>query len=103
MRDERIWVFAESGIVGRVFETSVWDEPIIPTWERKFHKNEKPLGLMCRLLAWLPDGPIIDPFMGSGTTLLAARFHRRIAVGIEKDEQYCEVAARRLNQGALAL
>ena len=103
MRDERIWIFADVGIVGRTFETSVWDERIIPTWERKWHKNEKPLNLMMRLLNWLPDGPILDPFMGSGTTLRAAKELGRRAIGIEIEERYCEIAARRLDQEVLAL
>lgn len=103
MRDERIWLFSENGIIGRRFETTVWDEPIIPTWERKEHKNEKPLRLLKRLLAWLPLGSVLDPFMGSGTTLVAAKRLGRRAIGIEIEERYCEIAVRRLAQKELAL
>ena len=71
MRDERIWLFAAEGIVGRTFETSVWDHPIIPTWGFKHHKNEKPVSLMERLVAFLGPASILDPFMGSGTTGVA--------------------------------
>jgi site-specific DNA-methyltransferase (adenine-specific) len=102
MRDERIWLFSSVGITGKRFETSVWDEPVIPTWSHKFHKNEKPLALMKRLLMFLVDGgTIIDPFMGSGTTLVAAKELGLRAIGIDINERYCETAANRLRQGVL--
>jgi site-specific DNA-methyltransferase (adenine-specific) len=69
------------------------------------HPCPKPL----RLLTWLvgeasdPGGLVLDPFMGSGTTLRAAKDLGRKAVGIEIEERYCEIAARRMGQGVLAL
>ena len=100
-RDERVWLFASAGIKGERFETSVWHEPVIPTWSHKHHKNQKPLKLMTRLLAWLPGKSLCDPFMGSGTTLVAAKELGLRAVGIDINERYCEIAAKRLAQDML--
>jgi len=100
MRDERIWLFSACGIIGTRFETSVWDEPIIPTWAHREHRNEKPLRLMSRLVSWLTAGTIIDPFLGSGTTLVAAELLGRRGIGIEIDPGYFDIACRRVEQAA---
>lgn len=98
MRDERIWLFSASGIRGARFETSVWDCPIIPTWAFKHHKNEKPIPLMKRLLAFLDPATVRDPFMGSGSTGVAAVEQGRDFIGIEQDERYFDIACRRIEQ-----
>jgi site-specific DNA-methyltransferase (adenine-specific) len=98
MRDERIWLFSASGIKGATFETSVWDSPIIPTWSFKHHKNEKPIRLMQRLLAFLNPETVLDPFMGSGSTGVAAMKDGRRFIGIEQDPSHFATACRRLRE-----
>jgi len=63
----------------------------------------KPLQLMKVLLGWVGGNMILDPFMGSGTTLRAAKDLGRKAIGIEIEERYCEIAAKRMSQMAMDL
>lgn len=65
------------------------------------HPCPKPLGLMLSLVGVMPGEVVLDPFMGSGTTLRAAKDLGRKAIGIEIEERYCEIAAKRLAQGVL--
>jgi DNA modification methylase len=73
--------------------------------EGKLHPTQKPLPLMSWCLGFLPNsvGLIVDPFMGAGTTLRAAKDRGLRSIGVELDERYCEIAAKRLAQEVLAL
>lgn len=70
---------------------------------RPDHPCPRPLDAMGFLVDTLSHAGhvICDPFMGSGTTLVAAKRLGRRAIGIEIEEKYCEIAAKRLSQGAL--
>jgi len=66
--------------------------------EQRVHRAQKPLPLMRWCIEQAPSDcqTILDPFAGSGTTLLAARELGRTAIGIEREEAFCEMAAKRL-------
>jgi DNA modification methylase len=79
---------------------------IVVSWESegRTHPNEKPVSLCCHLISKTKARTkIVDPFMGTGATLVAAKKCGRRAIGIELEEHYCETAARRLAQGVLPL
>ncbi|MGH3834202.1 MAG: DNA-methyltransferase [Pseudonocardiaceae bacterium] len=75
----------------------------VVTWASKgrTHPNQKPTGLLVTLLAKCPRGVVADPFAGSGSTLVAAKQLGLPSIGVELEERFCEVTARRLDQGVL--
>lgn len=84
------------------FPESIICYPAVAQTERR-HETEKPLELMRYLLQTYtePDATVLDFACGSGTTLRAAKDLGRKAIGIEIEERYCEIAARRLQQEVL--
>lgn len=72
---------------------------------RAVHPTQKPVGIVDPLIRYSaePGGLVLDPFMGSGTTLRAAKDAGRRAIGIEVDEKYCEAAVQRLGQETMIL
>lgn len=69
--------------------------------EGRCHPTQKPVGLYRTLIQRTPGTLILDPFMGSGTTLRAAKDLGCKAIGIEIEEKYCEIAAKRMAQTAM--
>jgi site-specific DNA-methyltransferase (adenine-specific) len=76
---------------------------IAATVPKVLHPSAKPVSLMRWVIGRCPLGTIIDPYMGSGTTLVAAKSLGRHAIGIEIEERYCETAANRCRQEVLGL
>ncbi len=68
------------------------------------HPTQKPAALWAWVLSlrWMPEGVIVDPYMGAGSLLIAAKDAGRKAIGIEIEERYCEIAAKRLAQEVMA-
>jgi site-specific DNA-methyltransferase (adenine-specific) len=102
---EPIWCLSEDGFV--LYGGTDWHGASTPRSNRDIeavgHPYQKPISVMSWLVAKTRAETILDPFMGSGTTLRAAKDLGRKAIGIEIEERYCEIAAKRLQQSVMAL
>jgi site-specific DNA-methyltransferase (adenine-specific)/modification methylase len=70
---------------------------------RRLHPTQKPIALMGGIIGQYttPGALIVDPYLGSGPTAVAAKMLGRRCIGVELEERYCEIAARRLQQDVL--
>lgn len=100
---EPIWALGPDGF--QLYGGTDWFRTSTPRQGRDRgatgHPYEKPVEVMRWLIDKCPPGVIADPFMGSGTTLRAAKDAGRHVIGVEADERWCEVAATRLAQEVL--
>jgi site-specific DNA-methyltransferase (adenine-specific) len=100
---EMAWTRGTRGTVPRCYH-HLWNGLLRASEKhiRREHPTQKPIALMRWCLDFFPDAQtILDPYMGSGTTLRAAKDLGRKAIGIEIEERYCEIAANRLRQEVL--
>jgi DNA modification methylase len=109
----RVWRNQHELVIAGRWETSNFTESggsrsdvirakVIPSGDRT-HPVEKPTSVLAPLIepTTEPGATVLDPFAGTGSTLLAARMAGRRVIGIEAEERYCEIAAKRLAQDCL--
>lgn len=97
-------IYATNGPAETDFDGAVQNVFRCAPQSEKEHIAQKPRDVMQWVLSVVPPASVVlDPFAGSGSTLVAAKALGHRAVGIEVDERYCEIAARRLSQGVLDL
>lgn len=111
---ELVWLFKKApGLKWRGIKNTMIDVPnlqagcmsgerFVDTTGSPLHPTQKPVSVIKTLLGVGPAS-VLDPFMGTGTTLRAAKDLGIPAIGIEANEQYCEIAVRRLQQAVLPL
>ena len=77
--------------------TDVWDYPRVTGEERHGHATPKPVEMIERIIksSCPEDGACIEPFLGSGTTLIACEKTGRVCYGMELSERYCDVILKR--------
>jgi len=80
-----------------------WELPIVGGDKRTKHPTQKPIEIFSDLVRWWssPGLIVLDPFMGSGTTGVAAKLHKRQFIGFEVEQKYCDISKLRLQQDSM--
>ncbi len=93
--------FDKTDAVENIIRPNGMAPKILPSKDQ--HPTEKPVGLFARFIELhsQPGDSVLDPFVGSGSTLIACKLSKRRGIGIEIDERWCERAAERLRQEVL--
>ncbi len=96
------WEETSEGGFRLTYPSNFWDDISVPYWsmaENTEHPTQKPEKLLAKLIlaSCPPDGLIFDPFLGSGTTSVAAKKLGRNYCGIEQNEEYACIAEKRLH------
>lgn len=104
-KDERLGRFSDGELAWTTRDNALrkitlpWGGWRTENKQKRIHPTQKPVALMDWCLGFFPQvETVLDPFMGSGATLIAAKRRGLKVVGIEKEERYCEPAARLLEQ-----
>lgn len=97
------WIMLLAKPAFRITTRDVDDLWRIPPVSGSDHPAPFPLALATRAIGTTAAELVVDPFAGSGTTLRAAKDLGRKAIGIEKSERFCEMAAKRMGQEVLDL
>ncbi|MEE9382877.1 MAG: DNA methyltransferase [Nannocystaceae bacterium] len=97
---EVVWIFGDGWAGRRTTSVLRGSAQVTTSQMGRLHPHQKPVWLLRTIINKAPSGTILDPFVGSGATLRAAKDLGRNAIGIELDERYCEIAAKRLSQEA---
>jgi DNA modification methylase len=96
---EEIYVLGRGFVGGRRWHSVIYHPPVQSMAANgRVHPNEKPVGLLERLLSWCPGSTVLDPFMGSGSTGVACVKSGRAFVGVEIVERYFDTACRRIEE-----
>jgi len=90
---ELIWTNSERKSVKKVTREY---NGLIGKEESRQHPTQKPMNVLYQLVRDYSQGSVLDPFLGSGTTLVACKELNRAGIGIEISEKYCEISKKRL-------
>lgn len=104
-QDTEFVVWGSRGPIERDYENGAYPAGVVeaPPPTNRVHMTQKPTGVIHHLLKLVPEeATVLDPFMGTGTTLHAVRDSGRESIGVELSEEWCNYAVDRLAQGVLA-